>query len=231
MPFRFHINSLTPVEDATPVVVTKFGATADTFLGNVSNDGSLIIPTEATELVFTGVKHIASQALIYKFYNTNVTSASFPDLEKIHTPSAAESAFVNSSLATLSVPKLTEISGAYCLARAFQATSLLSVEFTLVDTLTGRGCLEEAFKNARRIESISFPALTSSSFGSETGQFHNMLSGVTGCTVHFPAAVKSTIENWSDVVAGFGGTDTTILYDLGDDVISIDNPGEPEYGD
>ena len=41
-----------------------------------------------------------------------------------------------------------------------------------------------------------------------------MLYGVNGCTVHFPANVKTTIQSWGDVVNGFNGTNTTILYDL-----------------
>ena len=214
MPFKFNIKSITPISDTDSTEYTRYGARADTFLGDVSSEGGLRIPTEAADLVFTGVKYIASQALMYKFYNTNVRSAIFSDLEKIHTPSAAEWAFVNSSLATLSVPKLVEISGADCLAKAFQNTALVSVEFTLVSNLTGRRCLEEAFKNCRRIETLSFPSLTADSFGVETGQFHNMLEGVTGCTVHFPAVVEAVIREWSDVVAGFGGTNTVILYDL-----------------
>ena len=41
-----------------------------------------------------------------------------------------------------------------------------------------------------------------------------MLQGVTGCTVHFPSNLQSVIGSWSDVTAGFGGTNTTVLYDL-----------------
>jgi hypothetical protein len=41
-----------------------------------------------------------------------------------------------------------------------------------------------------------------------------MLSGVTGCTVHFPSNLQAVIGSWADVTAAFGGTNTTILYDL-----------------
>ena len=41
-----------------------------------------------------------------------------------------------------------------------------------------------------------------------------MLSGVTGCTVHFPSNLESVIGSWSDVTDGFDGTNTTVLFDL-----------------
>lgn len=43
---------------------------------------------------------------------------------------------------------------------------------------------------------------------------NNVLSGVRSCTVHFPAAIQSTIGNWTSVQNGFGGTNTTVLFDL-----------------
>ena len=69
------------------------------------------------------------------------------------------------------------------------------------------------FQNTK-ITSLSFPALTSSSFGSSKNQFNSMLSGVTGCKVHFPSNLKSEIGSWSDVRRGFEGINTTILWDL-----------------
>jgi len=164
----------------------KYGATVDTFLGEVSSDGLLRVPSENTDLVFTGVKSIASQALMYKFYNCCAVSLSFPDLEKLHTASSCEQAFVNGSLESVSFPKCTEITGSKCLASAF------------VGNL--------------HLESVSFPVLAD--VGVRTDQFDNMLQGITGCTVHFPADMESTLENFTSVQNGFGGTNTVVLYDL-----------------
>jgi hypothetical protein len=61
---------------------------------------------------------------------------------------------------------------------------------------------------------VSFPALTTSSFGPSTNQFNNMLQGCSNVTVHFPATIQSTIGNWSSVTSGFNGTNTTVLFDL-----------------
>lgn len=191
----------------------KYGASVSTFLGNTSNNGMLAIANEQTSLDFGGVKTIASQALMYKFINTNVQSADFKDLEKVHTPSAMEEAFTNSSLNTLNIPKLEELSGAECCKKAFYNTGLQEVEFEALKKISGRACLEEAFAKCRHLTSLFFPALENS-FGVETGQFHNMLLDVNNCTVHFPIALQSVLSAWQDVQDSFGGTNITILYDL-----------------
>jgi hypothetical protein len=41
-----------------------------------------------------------------------------------------------------------------------------------------------------------------------------MLSGVTGCTVHFPLALQSTYSSDGRFTNGFSGTNTTVLFDL-----------------
>ena len=74
--------------------------------------------------------------------------------------------------------------------------------------------LDYLFNGCTNLTTVSFPALTTSSFGNYTNQFNNMLSGCSGVTVHFPAAIQSTIGNWSSVTSGFGGTNTTVLFDL-----------------
>ena len=74
--------------------------------------------------------------------------------------------------------------------------------------------MQRCFQNCTHLTSISFPALTSTSFGSFTNQFNNMLYGVTGCTVHFPSNLQSVIGSWADVTNGFGGTNTTVSFDL-----------------
>ena len=79
--------------------------------------------------------------------------------------------------------------------------------------------LSNAFSNNKdsgqtTLMSVSFPALTSQSFGASTNQFSGMLSMDEGVTVHFPSNLQSVIGDWSDVKNGFGGTNTTVLFDL-----------------
>lgn len=71
------------------------------------------------------------------------------------------------------------------------------------------------FKNCTSLQSVWFYALAPDSFGTYwTGQFNKMLTGCTGVTVHFPIRIQATIGSWSDVTAGFDGTNTTVLFDL-----------------
>ena len=62
---------------------------------------------------------------------------------------------------------------------------------------------------------MSFPALTSDFFGSSYNyQFMGMLGNTENVTVHFPSNLQAVIGNEDDVINGFDGTDTTILFDL-----------------
>ena len=131
-------------------------------------------------------------------------------------PSALYYAFQGcTSLTSVDLSSLTTVPGSSALYYAFNGcTRLASVDLSSLTTLTGSGALVYAFRNCTGLTSLSFPALTDSSFGSRTDQFNNMLSKVRGCTVHFPAAIQSKIGSWSSVTSGFGGTNTTVLYDL-----------------
>ena len=61
----------------------KYGATLDTFLGDVNSSGVLQLPTEQSDLVFTGVKDVVNFGLYYRFTRTKVKSVSFPALTTI----------------------------------------------------------------------------------------------------------------------------------------------------
>ena len=106
------------------------------------------------------------------------------------------------------------------LIRGFIGTPLESIDFSSLTDLTESGALGGtaatggAFANCTSLQDLSFPALTSTSFGSRTNQFNYMLNGVTGCKVHFPSNLQSVIGSWSSVSSGFGGTNTTVLWDL-----------------
>ena len=88
-----------------------------------------------------------------------------------------------------------------------------SVDLSSVTSIGNYG-MRNAFYGCTGVTSLYFNSLTSSSFGSNTTQFYDMLSGVTGCTVHFPINLQSVIGSWADVTNGFGGTNTTVLFDL-----------------
>lgn len=65
------------------VAKKKYGATVDTFLGDVDANGLLQSPTNPVDAVFTGVKNIAKNALAYKFQSSNITSLDLSELESL----------------------------------------------------------------------------------------------------------------------------------------------------
>lgn len=156
-------------------------------------------------------------ALSYAFCNcSRLTSASFPVLTTVSGSDAFSNAFYScGDITSVSFPALTTVSGSSAFSRAFcYCYDLTTVSFPALDSISGGGAFYSAFQNCSNLTSLSFPALTASSFGSNTNQFDNMLNRCSGVTVHFPSAVQSTIGNWSSVTSGFGGTNTTVLFDL-----------------
>ena len=156
-------------------------------------------------------------ALNNAFYGcTALTSVDLSSLTTVSGGSALSAAFYESSgLTSVDLSSLTTVSGDYALNNAFYGcTALTSVDLSSLTTVSGSYALSAAFYFCSLLQSLSFPSLTSTSFGSYTNQFNYMLSGVTGCTVHFPSNLQSVIGSWSSVTSGFGGTNTTVLFDL-----------------
>lgn len=96
---------------------------------------------------------------------------------------------------------------------AFVETKISTMSLKSLKTLASYS-LYEMFYNCAYLQDLWFYALDANSFGSYTNQFYNMLSGCTNVTVHFPIRIQSTIGSWSDVTNGFGGTNTTVLFDI-----------------
>ena len=118
-------------------------------------------------------------------------------------------------LVSVDMSSLSSVLGTQGCTEMFRdCTSLTSVGLDALSVLTGSQCCTNMFQSCTSLTTLSFPALTSTSFGSNTNQFNNMLYYVTGCTVHFPSNLSSVIGSWGSVIAGFGGTNTTVLFDL-----------------
>lgn len=114
------------------------------------------------------------------------------------------------------------------------ATFPNSITFTGVETVA-QSALSEVFENDNNVYTVSFPDLvTIEEFGLYSAfmnsnirelyfpalttayedSFNDMLSGCSNVTVHFPFNLESTISSWHTVIDGFGGNNTTILFDL-----------------
>lgn len=151
------------------------------------------------------------------FYGcASLTSVDLSSLTRVTGSNALANAFYGgTSITSVDLSSLTTVSGGNAFYYAFRdCSSLTSVSFPALTTVDGAGALQNAFGYCTSLASVSFPALTTSSFGSRTNQFSNMLIRCSGVTVHFPASVQSTIGSWASVTGGFGGTNTTVLFDL-----------------
>ena len=168
-----------------------------------SGGGDVGIPRKVSS---TGVYQIPTQSFTFKL-PSNATDIG---------ENAMYYAFRTcTGLTSVNLSSLTTISGSNAMSYAFYGcTRLTSVDLSSLTTINGSNAMHNAFSGCTGLTNISFPALTSTGFGSYTNQFNNMLRGVTGCTVHFPSNLQSVIGSWSGVTNGFGGTNTTVLFDL-----------------
>ena len=193
------------------VAKEKYGATIDNLLGNVDENGVYSKPTEPFAFDGSAIKEIGYYGLSYMFNNNQATSV---DLSSLTTVSdyGLYYAFMDNKITSVDLSSLTTL-GRYGLCYAFMGNKITSVDLSSLTTVGYYG-LRYAFANNTALTDIYFRVLKSDSFGSYTNQFTSMLSGVTGCTVHFPSNLESVIGSWSDVTTGFGGTNTVVLFDL-----------------
>lgn len=141
----------------------------------------------------------------------SLTSVDISSLETVG--GSLNSAFQNTKLASIDVSRLTTVNGTTGLGSTFRGiTTLTTCTFDSLSTITGTSALSHCFRDCTHLTTLFFPAFRNK--GTATNQFSMMLSGVTGCTVHFPSNMQSVIGTWSDVTAGFSGTNTTVLFDL-----------------
>lgn len=169
-----------------------------------------------THIIFPDLTYVGNGAMGYFYtYSTDLETISFPELVEIGQCGMQNAFQWNYALKSASFPKLRILSGMYySLSNAFNyCQNLEYVNLNSLEQMTSQA-LSSAFSSCRKLQELSFPSLNKNSFGNYTDQFNRMLSGVSECTVHFPIRIKKTIENWSDVISGFGGTNTVILFDL-----------------
>ena len=180
-------------------------------------DGVYKIPEIATSFSLpSDATNVGPNALAYAFHSCpSLTSVDLSSLTAVSGENAFYEAFYNCrSLTSVDLSSLTTLSGRGALEYAFDVcTALTSVNFSSLTTVSGYHALYNTFSRCSSLTSLSFPALTVAGLQWGSAQFDNMLYGVTGCTVHFPAAVQAKIEATSGY-PNFGGTNTTVLFDL-----------------
>lgn len=169
---------------------------------------SFSLPSDATD--------VGPNALAYAFYSCpSLTSVDLSSLTTVSGEDAFYEAFYKcTAITSVNLSSLTTLSGRGALEYAFDVcTALTSVDFSSLTTVSGYNSLYCAFSRCSSLTSLSFPALTVAGLQYGSSQFDDMIRGVTGCTIHFPAAVQAKIETTAGY-PNFGGTNTTVLFDL-----------------
>lgn len=144
-----------------------------------------------------------------------LATVSLPKLKKITgTQGCYHMFWYQTNITTFEMPELEQVTALNGCEGMLNATAITSFKFQSLNTLTGTSALKQMFGYCSSLQSLWFYALNTNSFGAYTNQFNQMLQGVTGCTVHFPIRIQSTIGSWATVTAGFSGTNTTVLFDI-----------------
>jgi hypothetical protein len=137
----------------------------------------------------------ANSALDGAFYTcTNLTTVDLSSLTTISGWRPFYFAFqACTNLTTVDLSSLTTISGSGACWGAFSGcVSLASIDFPKLTTIASDGLLT-MLQNCRKLESVKFGGLTSTTFASAQNQFSSLFDSSTGsqapngCTVHFPS--------------------------------------------
>lgn len=193
----------------------KYGATVDTFLGDVNVSGVLQVPTWQADLVFDGVTDLADFALQYKFYkNPTISSASFPQLVQMSGGSAFDHCFYDTPIENISFPVLQSVTGYRGFYNAFVDSSIQSVSFPALATVSGSNGFNYAFSTCRLITSASFPVLEEVTGDGSFGNCFYSCSALT--SVSFPKLKKigsdtATSTNYLHFGSAFASTKVTSL--------------------
>lgn len=162
----------------------------------------------------TGATTLKSYVLTQAFRQSlGLKSVDFNNITTINGISACQYAFYQcENLESISLKNVKSISGNYAMSSFSQdCYKLKSIDLSSLETIgSGTSLFGVAFGSSKLTE-LSFPSLKTIPSSSP---FPFMLSGVKDCTVHFPSNLQATISAWSDTTSGFGGTNTTILFDL-----------------
>lgn len=143
----------------------------------------------------------------------NLYKVNFDTITYMATQSAIPTLCQNcSNLREISFASLTGISMGGLNGTFKNCTSLKTATFPAL-SLVGPS-QTNIFEGCTSLQHLYFPAMGAT--GHSYDMFKNMLLGVTGCTVHFPENTESdlTSGDYAAFSNGFGGTNTTILFDL-----------------
>lgn len=236
--FRSYANKIGQIQAGGGEPATKFGASVDTWLGDVDENGTLNKTTWTGALNFAGVKTIGAGVLQYAFYyNKRITSVDLSSLQSVG-DFGLQNAFDGcTGIASVDLSSLqsvgnygmyhafynaTYITGALDLSSlqsvgnsglqsAFQGCPpITSIDLSSLQSVGDSG-LQSAFGSCLGLTTISFPALTDVQSNSLKSTFQ-YCSAIT--EIHFRADMQATIEAMSQYTNKWGATNATIYFDL-----------------
>lgn len=145
---------------------------------------------------------------------SNITSVDLSGLTSIGSSYILNDMFRDCvNLVSVDLSSLTSVTG-QSMERLFQGCSkLTTIDLSSLSKITGGIVCSYMFRDCTSLKILSFPSLTSTSFGSETNQLNNMIYGCTDVTIHFPSNLEQKIQTMTGY-PNFGGTETVLLYDL-----------------
>ena len=160
--------------------------------------------------------NVACDHMYYKCLS--LVSTGLHSLRKISGAQGCNEMFEgDTALVDIGLENLVEVNNQMGMREMFLGCSSIEVaRFTKLKKLNQTRILEMTFKNCTALREIYFPSLTTIYSNATFGEIGDgMLAGCTDVTVHFLASMQSVIGNWAAVQNGFGGTNTTVLFDLG----------------
>ena len=162
---------------------SKYGATVNTFLGDIDANGLLQSPSEQSDIVFTGVTDIASYVLYHRFNYSVIKSVSFSDLVTISGAYACYNMLYNcTGLTSVTISSLTTVSGNYACYNMFNTcTGVTTIVLSGLTTISGTYGCSNMFNGCANLETLDLSNLTT-------------VSGNSGCYGMFQGCTKiSTI--------------------------------------
>lgn len=183
--FRSYADKIGQIQAGGGEPATKFGASVDTWVGDVDENGVLNQTTWTGALNFAGVKEIGDYGLQYAFnQRTGITSVDLSSLQSV------------------------DERGMYYMFES--CTGIISVDLSSLQSVGASG-LAYAFYGCTGITTMSFPSLTSV----QSNSFNYAFRNCTALTeIHFRADIQATIEAMSQYANKFGATNATIYFDL-----------------
>ena len=179
------------------------------FYQNSYLKGSISFPVLTSVRAFSGMFYIFSNC-------SGVKKLLFPSLITLEGSNVLSGgAAFCTNLEEVDFSKLEKIDGSHAVDSLFYGcTSLKTVSFNKLNSVIGGSVFYRTFYNSG-IKNIYFNAFTSDKAQDNiTNLTEYMLQSTRGCTVHFPSNLQAVISSYHAVTVGFGGTNTTILFDL-----------------